>query len=164
MAYVREELANRWRPYKVRPHPDGPGARRFETGTMPFEGLAGAIAAFEYLESIGGWSAIGAYERSLAQRFLDGLPDGVTLYGPPTLEGRVPTFLLNVDAVPARQVSDELAQRGIALWAHDTFYAVGLAERLPYEHEAIRIGLIHYNTAAEVDALLAELAAFAARG
>ena len=45
--------------------------------------------------------AIAAYERELGQRFLDGLPDGATVYGLQTMEGRVPTFLLNLDGVDA---------------------------------------------------------------
>ena len=55
MAYVRESLAATWRPYKARPSATTPTARRFETGTLPYELLAGFIATLDYLESIGGW-------------------------------------------------------------------------------------------------------------
>jgi cysteine desulfurase family protein (TIGR01976 family) len=72
--YGRGEVLERWRPYKVRPSADEPAARRFETGTLPHEALAGCTAAVEYVESIG-WEAIQAHERELGQRFLDGLPD-----------------------------------------------------------------------------------------
>ena len=64
-----------WRPYKVRPQADEPLGHRFETGTQPFELLAGFVAAVEYVESIG-WAAIQAHERSLGERFLAGLPAG----------------------------------------------------------------------------------------
>ena len=54
MAYVRREVAERWRPFKARPSPSEPIGRRFETGTPPFELLAGLTATVEYMESIGG--------------------------------------------------------------------------------------------------------------
>src|SRR5207245_925836 len=40
LAYVRRELAESWRTYKVRP-----SDHRFETGTQPHELLAGLVAA-----------------------------------------------------------------------------------------------------------------------
>ncbi|MBV9415927.1 MAG: aminotransferase class V-fold PLP-dependent enzyme, partial [Solirubrobacterales bacterium] len=41
LAYGRAEVIERWRPYKARPAPSSPLGRRFETGTLPFELLAG---------------------------------------------------------------------------------------------------------------------------
>jgi cysteine desulfurase family protein (TIGR01976 family) len=152
---VRRELAETWRPYKARPSPTSPVARRFETGTLPYELLAGFSATIAYLDSIGGIEAARAYERTLGERFLAGLPDRVTLYGPPTMDGRVPTFLFNVDGVRARDVAEALAARGLGVWWADNWYCVGLADRLP--PESLRVGFIHYNTADEVDRLLAEL-------
>jgi selenocysteine lyase/cysteine desulfurase len=101
---------------------------------------------------------LSAYERELGRRFIDGLPESVELYGLQTMDGRLPTFLLNVDGVPAREVATTLAERGYGVWYHDTWYSLGLREKLPYPEEAVRIGLIHYNTADEIDGLLAELA------
>ena len=163
MAYVRESLGRSWRPYKARPSATAPTARRFETGTLPYELLGGLIATLAYLDEIGGMAAIRAYERTLGERFLHGLSDGVTLFGRPTMEGRVPTFLLNVDGVPAREVALALAARDMGVWSHDTYYALGLYPRLGYD-EAVRIGFIHYNTAHEVDLLNGELAALARSG
>ena len=156
MAYVRESLARTWRPYKARPSATTPTARRFETGTLPYELLGGLIATFAYLEDIGGLAAIRAYERSLGEQFLNGLTDSTTVYGLPTMEGRVPTFLLNLDGIPARDVSLALAARDMGVWSHDTYYALGLYPRLGYD-EAVRLGFIHYNTPDEVDRLLSEL-------
>jgi cysteine desulfurase family protein (TIGR01976 family) len=155
MAYVRESLAQTWRPYKARPSASTPTARRFETGTLPYELLGGLIATFAYLEDIGGMAAIRDYERSLGERFMDGLTDAATVYGLPTMEGRVPTFLLNLDGIPARDVSLALAARDMGVWSHDTYYALGLYPRLGYD-EAVRLGFIHYNTPDEVDRLLGE--------
>src|SRR5262249_48645917 len=84
------EVIERWRPYKARPTPTSPLGRRFETGTQPYELLAGFSATIDYLESIGGFAAIVPYERSLGQRFLDGISDAVTVYGLPGMDGRVP--------------------------------------------------------------------------
>ena len=155
MAYVRESLGKTWRPYKARPSATTPTARRFETGTLPYELLGGLIATFRYLDDIGGMAAIRDYERSLGEQFLQGLPDSTTVYGLPTMEGRVPTFLLNLDGIPARDVSLALAARDMGVWSHDTYYALGLYPRLGYD-EAVRLGFIHYNTPDEVDRLLGE--------
>ena len=107
--------AEAWRPYKVRPQSDEPLGHRFETGTQPFELLAGFVAAVAYVESIG-WEAIQAHERSLGERFLDGLPETVTLYGKPTMDGRVPTFAFTVDGVTPPDVAARLGEQGIAVW------------------------------------------------
>jgi cysteine desulfurase family protein (TIGR01976 family) len=155
LAYVREEVAETWRPYKARPSPSAPVGRRFETGTLPYELLAGFSATIAYLESLGGMDVLRDYERTLGERFLAGLPPGVELYGPPAMEGRVPTFLLNVDGVAAGTAARELAERGFGVWSADDWYCVGLRGRLP--EQTLRVGLAHYNTADEVDRLLAEL-------
>jgi cysteine desulfurase family protein (TIGR01976 family) len=156
LAYVRRELAESWRPYKARPSASSPSGRLFETGTLPYELLAGFSATIDYLESLGGLEVLRDYERSLGEQLLGNLPANVTLYGPPTMEGRVPTFLFNVEGRRAEDVAHTLAERGIGLWYADNWYCVALGERLP--EQSLRAGLIHYNTEAEVDRLLAELA------
>lgn len=154
VAYGRSQVTELWRPYKARPAPSTPLGRRFATGTMPYELLAGFNATIAYLESIGGYQAIAPYERSLGERFLEAIGDHVTIYGLPGMDGRVPTFLVNVPGVPAAHVASHLAERDIGVWAHDSWYSLDLYKRLGYEHEAVRIGFIHYNTAEEVDRLV----------
>jgi cysteine desulfurase family protein (TIGR01976 family) len=157
VAFGRADLLESWRPYKVRPSSDTPLGRRFETGTLPHELLAGFVAAVEYIDSVG-WEAIKAHERTLGERFLDGLPENVTLYGLPTMEGRVATFALNVDGVSAENVATRLGDAGYAVWWGD-YYAVEVMKRLGLEEGgAVRAGIVHYNTADEVDGLLTELA------
>ncbi len=151
IAYGRASVLESWRPYKVRPAPSTPLGRRFETGTQPYELLAGFNATIDYLKSIGGFDTIVPYERALGERLLSSISDAVTVYGLPTMAGRVPTFLVNVDGVPAADVVAHLAARDIGVWAHDSWYSLGLYKRLGYEDQAIRVGFIHYNTAAEVD-------------
>ena len=75
------------------------------------------------------------------------------------MEGRVPTFLLNVAGVEAETAARTLAERGFGVWYADNWYCVSLADRLP--PSSLRVGFIHYNTADEVDRLLAELSALA---
>ena len=150
IAYTRRELAETWRPYKARP-----SKLRFETGTLPYELLAGFSATIAYLETIGGMQQIRTYERGLGERFLEALPETVTLYGPPTMQGRVPTFLFNVDGVPADVAAHRLADRGFGVWYADNWYCVALGPRLP--EQSLRAGIAHYNTAGEVDGLLEAL-------
>ena len=158
LAYGRAEVIERWRPYKARPAPASPLGRRFETGTLPYELLAGFNATIDYLESIGGFAAIVPYERSLGQRFLDGISPAITVYGLPGMDGRVPTFLVNVDGVAAEDVAARLAAAQIGVWAHDSWYSLDLYRRLGYADKSVRIGFIHYNTEEEVDRLLDALA------
>jgi cysteine desulfurase family protein (TIGR01976 family) len=153
--YGRRDVLERWRPYKARPAPDEPVGHRFETGTLPHEALAGFVAAVEYLESLG-WEAIQAHERELGQRLLDGLPGGVTLHGLSTMDNRTPTFALTFPGHSPRDVAASLAERDIAVWAGN-YYALEVMERLGLPEGAVRVGFVHYNTAAEVDRLLGEL-------
>ena len=157
VAYGRAEVIERWRPYKARPAPTSPLGRRFETGTQSYELLAGFNAAIDYLTSIGGFAAIVPYERALGQRFLDGISDAVTVYGLPGMEGRVPTFLINVEGVAAEDVAASLAAADIGVWAHDSWYSLNLYQRLGYADTSVRVGFIHYNTPGEVDRLIEAL-------
>ena len=149
LAYVRRELLERWRPYKARPAPG------YETGTLQHELVAGFVAAVEYVESLG-WEAIVAHERELGRVFLDGLPEEITLYGRPTMKGRVPTFSLNVPGMKPAEVAAHLGDRGIFVWDGD-YYAIEVMKELGLPDGAVRVGIVHYNTADEVDRLLGEL-------
>jgi cysteine desulfurase family protein (TIGR01976 family) len=168
--------------YKVRPSNTG-----FETGTGNFEGDAGALAAVEYLADIGVMAgadaaaprrerlgvalrAIREVELALYGRLHDGLAaiDGIRLYGitdPARFDQRTPTAALTVEGVPSSEVAAILGAEGIAVWDGD-FYALGLVERLGLSDRGglVRIGLTHYNTAAEVDRLLDVLRRVAAAG
>jgi cysteine desulfurase family protein (TIGR01976 family) len=153
--YGRRELLESWRPYKVRPAPDEPLGARFETGTLPHEALAGFNAAVAYVESVG-WEGIAAHERELGERVLAGLPAGIRLHGRPTMEGRVATFAVTVPGMTPEQAATRLAERDIAAWWGD-YYAVEVMKRLGLPDGALRLGIVHYNTAGEVDRLLTAL-------
>jgi cysteine desulfurase family protein (TIGR01976 family) len=155
LGFARADLLESWRPYKVRPAADQPLGHRYETGTLPHELLAGFVAAVDYIGSLG-WDAIVAHERDLGERFLRGLPERCRLHGLPTMEGRVPTFALTVEGVAPAEASRRLGERDIAVW-HGDYYAVEVMKRLQLDDGAVRVGIVHYNTADEVDRLLAEL-------
>jgi cysteine desulfurase family protein (TIGR01976 family) len=160
LTWARAELLERWRPYKVRPAPDEPLGQRFQTGTQPHELLAGLTAAVAYIDSLG-WDAIVAHERALGERFLAGLPDAYTLHGLPEMEGRVPTFAITHPEHDSATLAERLAQRDIAAW-HGNYYALEVLRALGLEERggALRVGVMHYNTAGEVDRLLEALGSF----
>ena len=158
VAWARADVLERWRPYKVRPAPNEPLGQRFETGTQAHELLAGMTAAVAYIESLG-WDAVVAHERALGERFLAGLPGAFTLHGLPTMDGRVPTFALTHPEHDSATLAERLAEHDIAAW-HGNYYALEVLRALGLEERggALRIGVVHYNTAGEVDRLLDVLA------
>ena len=156
MAFGKREFLESLRPYKVRPSDNDPVGNRFQHGTQQHELLAGFVAAVEYVESLG-WDAIVGHETTLGQRFLDGVPDAVDLYGLRTMEGRVPTFAFNLPGRSSEEVATELAARQIAVW-HGDYYAIEIMRLLGLEGTgAVRAGFVHYNTPDEVDRLLTAL-------
>jgi cysteine desulfurase family protein (TIGR01976 family) len=174
--YGRREVLDSLPTYKIRPAHD-----RFETGTGNFEGQAGALAAVEYLADVGrrhapeaaaegrraalvaGMTAIRTYEMELYGRLADGLEaiPGARIWGITDrgrFTDRTPTAAVTFDGIAPAEVSAALGGEGIATW-HGDFYATGLIERLGLAASGgvLRIGLTHYNTAAEVDRLLEAL-------
>jgi cysteine desulfurase family protein (TIGR01976 family) len=180
---ARRDLLERLRPYKVRPAEDVV-PDRWETGTKSHEGLAGLVAAVGYIASVGaefgepaegtlrgevlaGMEAIRTYERTLSARFLDGLSaiPALRLWGiadPARLDERTPTFAVRVGEQHPLETARALGQHGIFVW-DGHYYALALMERLGLQETggAVRVGLCHYNTPAEVDRILEELAALA---
>jgi len=59
------------------------------------------------------------------------------------------------------EIAKFLGDRGLFTW-DGNFYAINLSERLGVEPKGgvLRIGLVHYNTAEEVDRLLSALEEF----
>ncbi len=155
LAYGREEMLRSWRPFKVRPAPDEPVGRRFELGTLQHELLAGFVACVDYIDSLG-WDAIREHESALGACFLEGLPGAIDLYGLRTMEGRVPTFCFNVPGRSPEDVATFLGARDVAVW-HGNYYALETMRHLGLADGAVRAGIVHYNTADEVDRLLQSL-------
>jgi cysteine desulfurase family protein (TIGR01976 family) len=169
--YGRTEILDALPVFKARPAHD-----RFETGTAAFESIAGTLAATDYLRDVGrrfgaagasdrrselvaGMTAIVGYERRLVTRLIEGLESigGLTIHGitdRARFIDRVPTVSVSIDGVHPREAAERLGRRGIYAWDGD-FYATGLIERLgKAEGGVLRLGLVHYNTAEEVDRAL----------
>jgi len=164
VAAIRPELAASLPADRVRPAEQEPPGHRFETGTQSHEAIAGAVAAIDYLRSLGdgdldaAFERIEGYETDLAKRFLAGLPDSVTLYGIPAVEGRTPTFCFNVEGRRPREVAEALGERGVYVW-DGNYYALEPMRALGLEDGgAVRAGFLHYTTEDEVDRLLEALA------
>jgi cysteine desulfurase family protein (TIGR01976 family) len=155
--YGRRELLETWRPYQLDHAAHGPAAARFEHGTLPFESLAGLLAAFDYLDHVG-WDFITGHERVLGERFLAGLPDRWRLHGVPDMDDRTATFALTLPGHRPQELARSLAAQGIAVGAGG-FHATGIMDALGLPDGAMRIGLMHYNTEAEVDRTLEALTA-----
>jgi cysteine desulfurase family protein (TIGR01976 family) len=177
----RRELLEQLPAYKLRPVPEAL-PDRWMTGTQNHEGLAGVAAAVDYLLAIGdrtgmpsteprwrlraGLAAVQAYEATLCRRLLEGLAErprfkvwGIT--DPDRLAWRAPTVSITMDDRPAGDIAQHLAERQVYVW-HGNMYAPELTERLGLEQRGglLRLGLVHYNTAEEVDRLLRALDEF----
>jgi cysteine desulfurase family protein (TIGR01976 family) len=167
VAAIRPDLAESLPADRVRPAAEEPPGHRFEAGTQSHEAVAGTVAAIDYLRWLGDGSLdtsfdrIADYEDSLSQRFLDGLPDGVELYGVRGSQGRTPTFCFNAAGHTPRELAERLGERGIYVWDGD-YYALEPMRALGLEASgAVRAGFLHYTTVQEVDRLLEALASLA---
>ena len=148
---------------------------RWMTGTQGHESMAGTLASIEHLAWLGrmlsssdlsrrqalkvAFSEIEEYEMDLCWRMIEGLDriDGVKIWGitdPSMKEHRAPTVSFTHHSRTAQEIGAALAERGIFAWAGN-FYALELSEALGLEPEgALRVGILHYNTAEEVDRFL----------
>jgi cysteine desulfurase family protein (TIGR01976 family) len=179
--YGKKEQLLRFRPYKVRPAPETL-PDRWETGTQIHEGIAGVAAAVDYLAELGrrcdpavktrreallaAYRATGTYERGLATKLIAGLLEipGLTFYGirePQRFHERCSTVSVRLAKGTPLDAAKFLGERGIFTW-DGNFYALNLTERLGVQEKGgvLRIGLVHYNTAEEVDRLLSSLREF----
>ena len=119
---------------------------------------AAIVAAFE---------AIHRHERTLMERLITGLKKipNLEIYGitdPARFAERCPTLAVRVENQTAGQtplaLATKLGEQGFFTW-DGNYYALNLTEQLDVEKSGgfLRIGLVHYNTAEEVDRLLAAL-------
>ncbi len=133
--------------YKLRPSPsDLPG--RWMTGTQSHEGIAGVLAAVEYLAELGSSGAARGVRAprgsrsgvrgdqspraSVGRRVLDRLQSlpQIELFGIRDLnrlEERVPTFAIRHNRVGPRDLAEYLDSRGVYVW-NGNFYALPWTE------------------------------------
>jgi cysteine desulfurase family protein (TIGR01976 family) len=153
---ARPEVLEAYRPDKLAPSPDAI-PERWELGTLPFEQLAGARAAAEYMVSLD-WEAVRAEEDALLATALEGLGamGHVTIHG--HAPDRAPTLMFSVAGMTSAEVAAALAEQRIAVW-HGNYYALELGRHLGLEGTgAVRAGFVHYNDAADAERLLAAVA------
>lgn len=169
----RKALLEELPAYKVRPASDAV-PDRWMTGTQNHEGIAGVLAAVEYLAGFGkgegrrarlvsAMNAIREHETSLVRHLLAGLRarDAWRVWGlteERDLSRRAPTVAITHRTRSASEVVEQLARHEIFAWSGN-FYAVELTEWLGVEARGgvVRLGLVHYNTIDEVERLLKAL-------
>jgi cysteine desulfurase family protein (TIGR01976 family) len=170
----RRDVIDGLKPYKCRcSSNDLP--ERFELGTPQIELMAGLTAAVDYFSELGAAAGEGgsrrqkiakafavsiAYENPLAQRLIDGLSDisGLTIHGiidPKRVNDRVPTVSFTVDGIVPETIVRQMNAENIFLWSgHNYAWEIVHQLGIPAEHGVVRIGIAHYNTAAEIDETL----------
>jgi cysteine desulfurase family protein (TIGR01976 family) len=182
--YGKREHLEKFKPYKVRPATNT-SPECWETGTQVQELIAGIGAAVDYIAELGrhcdpsvksrrealqaAYSATHRYETGLLSRLIAGLQiiPGMRIFGitdEHRFEKRCSTLSFRLGDHNPTEIAAFLGDRGIFTW-DGNFYALNLSERLGVEEHGgvLRVGLVHYNIADEVDRLLAALREFAAR-
>ena len=134
------------------------GSEKWGTQPDASSRRAAIVTAFE---------TIHRYEQSLMKRLIAGISEipQLKIYGitdPSCFDWRCPTLAIRVVDQNENQtplaLATELGERGFFTW-DGNYYALNLTEQLDVEKSGgfLRIGLVHYNTAEEVDRLLAAL-------
>jgi selenocysteine lyase/cysteine desulfurase len=181
----KQDLLEQLAAYKVRPSNPNP-PNKFETGTLNHEGLAGVVAAVEYLAQVGrtygsrqtsesgnyqgrkkdlkqAMQVIAAYERPLFSYMLAELKKiaGIKIYGisdEGAFDERCPTVAFTWEGRTPAEIAKKLGNSGIFVW-HGNYYALAVTQKLGVEDAGgmVRVGLAHYNTQKEVDRFLEAL-------
>ncbi len=161
------ELLETLHPDKLAPSTDAV-PERFELGTLPYELLAGATAAVDFLAALAPGAARGRRERlrtsyaaihehetrlsALLAAGLTELGDSVEVHS--RAAHRTPTTLLTFPGRSAAAVSARLAERGVhapagSFYAYEPFRRLGLRD-----DDALRVGLAPYSSDDDVVRLL----------
>lgn len=169
----REDLLKETFGYKVRPAGEEL-PHKFETGTLSHEGMAGTLGAIEYLEQFGtgetrqkriatAWAAMAAHEQKLTLHLIEGLKSfkGLAIRGITSanaMHRRVPTVSFTLEGHAPSTLAQGFARDNIFVWSGHN-YAVEPVTRMGLMEKGgvLRVGLAHYNTETEVDALLSSL-------
>jgi cysteine desulfurase family protein (TIGR01976 family) len=181
--YGKREHLEKFKPYKVRPATNT-SPECWETGTQVQELIAGIGAAVDYIAELGrhcdptantrrealkaAYRATHEYESGLLSHLIAGLQTipGIRIFGitdPKRFDERCSTLSFRLGDHNPTAIATFLGDRGIFTW-DGNFYALNLSERLGVEQKGgvLRVGLVHYNTADEVDRLLTALREFSA--
>jgi cysteine desulfurase family protein (TIGR01976 family) len=175
MLWGKSEVLEQLQPYKVRPAPQElPWS--FEPGTQSHEGMAGTAAAVDYFAWVGetmaeaggsrrerivaGMQLLFDYEKHLAEQLIAGLNSmpGVRVLGitdPAAADRRVPTVsFVHARHAPAA-IAKALGEKNIFVWSgHNYALEAAIALGINESGGGVRVGAVHYNSAAEIDTLL----------
>jgi selenocysteine lyase/cysteine desulfurase len=139
------------------PHPS-----RLSNGGNDTAGISG-VKTERRVAIEAAYTAIDDHERALLERIMTGLKKipGLKIYGitdPARFHERCGTLAVRVAGHTPLELATKLGDRGFFTW-DGNYYALNLTEHLDVEKSGgfLRIGLVHYNTAEEVDGLLAAL-------
>lgn len=130
-----------------------------EAGTLNGHGIAGLLAALQYIEDTG----IGEIRRkadALARRFLLGVGsvEGVTVYGDTDEPDRAPIVSMNLAGRDSAEISDALERRYRIYTRAGVHCAPLLHESLGTgESGAVRFSFSHMNTEAQTDVAIAAI-------
>ncbi|MGV9455059.1 cysteine desulfurase-like protein [Streptomyces sp. NPDC003635] len=160
------------RPDKLLPSSDDV-PERFEFGTLPYEMLAGATAAVDFLAALdpasgtsrrerltSSLASVHTHEQTQRARLQDGLRslgDAVTVHSKAV--DRTPTVLITIEGRDAREAQEHLAARDVVAPA-GSFYAYETFTALKLDTPALRAGLAPYTSAEDVDRFLDGLTTF----
>ncbi|MBA4085451.1 cysteine desulfurase-like protein [Janibacter terrae] len=164
------DLLETLRPDKLLPSSDAV-PERFELGTLPYEQLAGASAAVDFIADlvpegpsrrerlVAAHSLVHQHESGLRARVESGLAnlgDRVVLHS--RAADRTPTLFMTFPGRDARRVAAALADRDVlapagTFYAYETFRTLGLDVDC-----GLRVGVAPYTDDADVDRLLDGLA------
>ena len=143
---------------------------KFEFGTLPYEIMAGATAAIDFIADmapgdgktrrekiINSMNALEAYEDDLLvymESAIKSLP-GVTMYG--HAKHRTPTLYFSFANVPSGDIYQAMVAKKVNVPAHN-FYALEVSRKLGLGDDgALRAGLAPYSTRDDVDRLVSGL-------
>lgn len=146
---------------------------KIETGTLNHAAMAGVKASIEFIAQLGigknlreqildAYNKIGKHERALAEKLYTGLKNipGVTIVGQPFGNAqRSPTISFTKAGKTALEVCQQLGAQNICAW-DGHFYAIRAVEVLGLLEQGgvTRMGISAYNTEAEVDTVLKQVA------
>jgi cysteine desulfurase family protein (TIGR01976 family) len=177
LIWGRGDLLSALYPYKGRCVSDDT-PDRFECGTPQYELLAGLSATVRYFEDLGrkgssstdpraliaaAYQMSRDYEEPLTNLLIEGLKQisGVKIYGitnPNRVTQRVPTVSIRHASTRPTDIAQALAKKGIFVWhGHNYAYEPARSLDLPIDEGVMRIGLSHYNTKKEVEAVVASI-------
>lgn len=175
MVAASPALLETMHPDKLRPSTEAV-PERFELGTLPYEMLAGVVAAVDVLADlvpgdvgtltrrdriVRSMQALEAHEDVLHRELRAGLESvpGIRLYC--HAPHRTPTELFGIEGIGSDEVYRRLAEMGVNAPA-GSFYAIEAAEWLGIgEAGAVRVGLAPYTSAADVRRLIEGLGVLA---